>query len=226
VVETLCLLQNSVEDVIALEYMKCDDSKTTCRSIDPLTYLFNLELREPKSPTDNKGATDGENRIKMDMCNDLVHVVETPQFGSQHPFTRKNGIKSFWSGKRKDPLITQWIHTSSNLQPLQAPLAVMAVDDHVLSDFVDWDTSTHKVDNGGGHVVDMHKNWGRNKSSKLSTKDVDPSIQPAPDPVKLDPNLSPIGGETASTPISKFSSDLYDDVVDQDQFSCSQVLLT
>jgi hypothetical protein len=72
----------------------------------------------------------------------------------------------------------------------------MDVGDHVITDFVDWDTSTHKVDNGAGHVVDMHKNQGRNKPSKLQTKDVYPSIQPAPDPVKIDPHLSPLGGET------------------------------
>jgi hypothetical protein len=39
----------------------------------------------------------------------------------------------------------------------------MDVGDHVISDFVDWDTSTHKLDNGGGHVVDVHKNQGGNK---------------------------------------------------------------
>jgi hypothetical protein len=51
-VDTLCLLQNAVEDVIALEYMKqCDDSKTTCGSTDPLTYQFDLELREPEYST-------------------------------------------------------------------------------------------------------------------------------------------------------------------------------
>jgi hypothetical protein len=34
--------------------------------------------------------------------------------------------------------------------------------------------------------------------------------------VKIDPHLSPLGGETEYTAISKFSSDLYSDVVDQD----------
>jgi hypothetical protein len=43
-----------------------------------------------------------------------------------------------------------------------------------------------------------------------------PKAPPAPDPVKLDPNHSPLGGETTSTPVSKFSSDLYYDAVDRD----------
>jgi hypothetical protein len=37
---------------------------------------------------------------------------------------------------------------------------------------------------------------------------------PALDPVQLDPNLSPLGGNTTSTLASKFSSDLYYDAVD------------
>jgi hypothetical protein len=45
------------------------------------------------------------------------------------------------------------------------------------------------------------------------------AIQPAPDPVKLDPNFSPLGGETTptptSTPVSTFSSDLGSDAVEQ-----------
>jgi hypothetical protein len=39
---------------------------------------------------------------------------------------------------------------------------------------------------------------------------------PAPDPVKLDPHLSPLGEETTSTPVSKFYSNLSSDAVDQD----------
>jgi hypothetical protein len=77
------LLQNAVEDIIALEHMKqCDDSKTTCSITDPLTYQFALELREPECSTHKLESNDGEYRIKMDI-----------------PFTRKNGINSFRSGK-------------------------------------------------------------------------------------------------------------------------------
>jgi hypothetical protein len=51
----------------------------------------------------------------------------------------------------------------------------------------------------------------------LPTKDIHHStIQPAPDPVMLDLNLSPLGGETTSTPVSKFSSDFCSDAVDWD----------
>jgi hypothetical protein len=39
---------------------------------------------------------------------------------------------------------------------------------------------------------------------------------PASDPVKLDLHLSPLGGETTSTPVSKFHSNLSSDAVDQD----------
>jgi hypothetical protein len=42
------------------------------------------------------------------------------------------------------------------------------------------------------------------------------AIQPAPDPVKLDLNLSPLGGEQISAPISKFSSDLHADAIEQE----------
>jgi hypothetical protein len=34
------------------------------------------------------------------------------------------------------------------------------------------------------------------------------------DPVMLDLNLSSLGGETTSTPVSKYSSDFYSDEVD------------
>jgi hypothetical protein len=59
----------------------------------------------------------------------------------------------------------------------------------------------------------------------LSHEDVHTSsIQPAPDPEKLDPHLSPLGGEMTptmtstmtSTPISKISFDLYSDAVNRD----------
>jgi hypothetical protein len=74
-VETLCLLQNAVEDVIVLEYMKlCDDSKTSIT--DPLTYQFNLELREPENSSHNKAATDGEYSIKMDTSINLDHTQD------------------------------------------------------------------------------------------------------------------------------------------------------
>jgi hypothetical protein len=43
-----------------------------------------------------------------------------------------------------------------------------------------------------------------------------PKAPPAPDPVKLDPNLSLLGGDTTSTPASKFSFNLYYDAVDWD----------
>jgi hypothetical protein len=115
--------QNAVEEIITLEYMKqCDDSKTTCSITDPLTYQFDLELREPECSTHNKAATYSEYRIKMDMCDDLVHVVETHQFGSQHSCVTVH--KEEWNKfilERKDPLTTEWIHTSSNPKPLKAP---------------------------------------------------------------------------------------------------------
>jgi hypothetical protein len=43
-----------------------------------------------------------------------------------------------------------------------------------------------------------------------------PKAPPAPDPVRLDPNLYPLGGETTSTLVSKFSFHLYSDSVDRD----------
>jgi hypothetical protein len=61
------------------------------------------------------------------------------------------------------------------------------------------------------------KDVGGVQTYTLPTKGTHHStIQPAPDPVKLDLNLSLLGGEQMSTPISKFSSDLYSDAVDQD----------
>jgi hypothetical protein len=39
---------------------------------------------------------------------------------------------------------------------------------------------------------------------------------PAPDAMKLDPHLSPLGGERKSTSVSKFYSNLSSDAVDQD----------
>jgi hypothetical protein len=51
----------------------------------------------------------------------------------------------------------------------------------------------------------------------LPTKDIHHStIQPAPDPVMLDLKLSPLGGETTSTPFSKYSFDFFSDAVDWD----------
>jgi hypothetical protein len=52
------------------------------------------------------------------------------------------------------------------------------------------------------------------KTSKLPAKDVHPSVQPAPDPLKIHLHLSPLGRESTSTHISKFSFDLYSDAVD------------
>jgi hypothetical protein len=60
-----------------------DHSENTYR-MDPLTCQLDLELREPEWSTHHNLATDGEYRIKMDMCNDLVHVVKTHQFAGQH----------------------------------------------------------------------------------------------------------------------------------------------
>jgi hypothetical protein len=89
---------NAVEEV--LESMKqSDDRKTTGRSKDPLTNQLDLESREPECSTHNKAATDGKYRIKMDMCDDLVHVAKTNQFVSQcscgtiHKEERKNAIR-------------------------------------------------------------------------------------------------------------------------------------
>jgi hypothetical protein len=62
------------------------------------------------------------------------------------------------------------------------------------------------------HVSSVHDIM----TSKLPTKLIHPSIPPAPDPVKLDPNLSPLGGEKISTIVSKISSNLNCDVVDRD----------
>jgi hypothetical protein len=81
---------------------------------------------------------------------------------------------------------------------------------------------------------DEPKRWGLDSArhvgsvndtmtSKLPPKLIHPSIPPAPDPVKLDSNLSPLGGET--TPItskcsselnSKFSSKLNSNAMDWD----------
>jgi hypothetical protein len=57
---------------------------------------------------------------------------------------------------------------------------------------------------------------GSVKTSKLPTKDVHPSIQPAPYPLEIYLHLSPLGGESISTHISKFSFDLYSDAAEQD----------
>jgi hypothetical protein len=46
-------------------------------------------------------------------------------------------------------------------------------------------------------------------------KCLSPKAPPAPDPEKLNPNLSPLGGETTCTPVSKFSLDLCYDAVDR-----------
>jgi hypothetical protein len=48
-------------------------------------------------------------------------------------------------------------------------------------------------------------------TSDPETKDVHPSIQSAPDAVKLVPHLSPLQGETTSIPISKIFSNFYSD---------------
>jgi hypothetical protein len=42
-----------------------------------------------------------------------------------------------------------------------------------------------------------------------------PKAPPAPDPVKLDPNFSPPGGETTFTPVSRFLL-IYSHAVDRD----------
>jgi hypothetical protein len=71
-------------------------------------------------------------------------------------------------------------------------------------------------------ILDEDQRWclesaqhvGIVKTSKLPTKDVHPSVQPAPDPLKIYLHLSPLGGESTSTHISKFSFDLYSDAVD------------
>jgi hypothetical protein len=60
------------------------------------------------------------------------------------------------------------------------------------------------------------KNVDPGPTAHLQINVCHPKAPPAPDPVKLDPNLSPLGGETTSTPVSKFSSDLYYDAVDRD----------
>jgi hypothetical protein len=61
------------------------------------------------------------------------------------------------------------------------------------------------------------KDVGGEQTCTLPTKGTHHSaIQPEPDPVKLDLNLAPPGEEQISTPISKFSFDLYSDAVDLD----------
>jgi hypothetical protein len=57
---------------------------------------------------------------------------------------------------------------------------------------------------------------GGEQTFNLSNKDVHTSIiQPAPNPVKLDPHISPLVGEITSTPMSNFLFDLYSDAVDR-----------
>jgi hypothetical protein len=74
------------------------------------------------------------------------------------------------------------------------------------------------------HVDDI-KSWcleialqdGGEQTFNLSNKNVHiSSIQPAPDPVKPEPNLSPLGGEQTPTLVSKFAFDLVSDAVDRD----------
>jgi hypothetical protein len=73
-------------------------------------------------------------------------------------------------------------------------------------------------------IFDEYQRWcfksaqhvGIVKTFKLLTKDVHPSVQPAPDPLKIYLHLSPLGVESTSPHISKFSFDLYSDAVDQD----------
>jgi hypothetical protein len=52
-------------------------------------------------------------------------------------------------------------------------------------------------------------------TAHLHTNVCHPKAPPARDPMKLDSNLSPLGAETTSTPVSKVSSDLYYDKVDR-----------
>jgi hypothetical protein len=70
------------------------------------------------------------------------------------------------------------------------------------------------------HIDDV-KSWclkialqdGGEQTFNLSNKDVHiSSIQPAPDPVKQELNLSPLGGEQTSTLVSKFYFDLFADI--------------
>jgi hypothetical protein len=48
-------------------------------------------------------------------------------------------------------------------------------------------------------------------TSHLHINICQPKAPHAPDPLKLDPNLSPLGGETTSTSVSKFLSDWHYD---------------
>jgi hypothetical protein len=53
-------------------------------------------------------------------------------------------------------------------------------------------------------VVNRHSTYSID--NKYNTNIHHSNIQPALNPVKLDPHLSPLGGETTSTPVSKFPS--------------------
>jgi hypothetical protein len=72
-------------------------------------------------------------------------------------------------------------------------------------------------------TIDTDQNWclgaahnvGSEQTFTLTTKGAHLSaIQPASDPVKLDPNLSPLEGDQASTSATQFSFTFYSDAVD------------
>jgi hypothetical protein len=58
--------------------------------------------------------------------------------------------------------------------------------------------------------------WTFNPRTKFCNNVHHPNTPPAPDPVKIDWNISPLGVETTSTPVSKFAFHLFLDAVDQD----------
>jgi hypothetical protein len=83
-VETLCLLQNAVENVIVLELKHQIDDKKNTHHHNSLTYMCYMELRNPTCCIQKSNSPDYRYKVVTDNSNVSVHVEDINRFVDEH----------------------------------------------------------------------------------------------------------------------------------------------
>jgi hypothetical protein len=129
-VETLCLLQNAVEDIIALQYIEQIEYGESMYRKDPLIYLKPLEysltyVNALKARDHKSMAPDCGYKVVTDNFNVFVHVEDIDQLVDRHggstPTEEEHNI---FIREKKEPLIVERSHWSWNPKPLETPQTV------------------------------------------------------------------------------------------------------